>query len=285
MEKNKITEYVQHEDIALKVVSDFFKEEILPALHIDGKVVGSLATEGIHLELKKGYEDFNFLMEDDSVKHFEFQSTNEGKRGLKRFRLYEAHMSYHHKKEVTTYVMFSGKIKNPMTEFTEGINTYKVQAIILQDKDADSVIRKLQEKVKNKIPVTKADLLPLVLSPLMGGDMPQKDRIVSAYEITRNAQGVDAEVIRKVEAVIYIMADKFLESAEMEQLKKEIKMTRLGQMLYADGRADGERAYLFSQVQKKMKKGKSFEEIAEDVEESIETVIALVQEMTQTESE
>ena len=198
-------------------------------------------------------------------------------------------MSYYHKKEVTTYVMFSGKIKNPMTEFTEGINTYKVQAIILQDKDADSVIQNLQERVKNKIPLTKADLLPLVLSPLMGGEMPQKDRIVSAYEITRNASGVDAEVIRKVEAVIYIMADKFLETAEMEQLKEEIKMTRLGQMLYADGRdagrAEGGRAYLFSQVQKKMNKGKTLEAIAEDVEESVETVIALVKEMTPAEQE
>ena len=31
------------------------------------------------------------------------------------------------------------------------------------------------------------------------------------------------------------MADKFLDSKEMEQLKEEIKMTRLGKMLYDDG--------------------------------------------------
>ena len=36
------------------------------------------------------------------------------------------------------------------------------------------------------------------------------------------------------------MTDKFLDSVEMEQLKKEIKMTRLGKMLYDDGRAEGE---------------------------------------------
>ena len=36
------------------------------------------------------------------------------------------------------------------------------------------------------------------------------------------------------------MADKFLDSVEMEQLKKEIKMTRLGKMLYDDGRTEGE---------------------------------------------
>ena len=31
------------------------------------------------------------------------------------------------------------------------------------------------------------------------------------------------------------MADKFLDSKEMEELKEEIKMTRLGKMLYHDG--------------------------------------------------
>lgn len=46
-------------------------------------------------------------------------------------------------------------------------------------------------------------------------------------------------MIRKVEAMIYVMADKFLDSIEMEQLKEEIKMTRLGKMLYDDGRQVG----------------------------------------------
>ena len=71
--------------------------------------------------------------------------------------------------------------------------------------------------------------------------MSQKERISAAYDITRNATGTDAEVIRKVEALVYVMADKFLEKAEMEQLKKEIRMTTLGKMLYDDGVKDGEK--------------------------------------------
>ncbi len=42
-------------------------------------------------------------------------------------RTYEALTSYQHKVPVTTYVLFSGNIKNPRTSFTEGINTYKVE--------------------------------------------------------------------------------------------------------------------------------------------------------------
>ena len=38
---------------------------------------------------------------------------------------------------------------------------------------------------------------------------------------------------------MYAMADKFLDDADMEQLKKEIRMTRLGQMLYEDAKAEG----------------------------------------------
>lgn len=175
-----------------------------------------------------------------TIKHFEFQSTNQGRIGLKRFRVYEAQLSYEHKKDVVTYVLFSGNIKKPKTKLRSGINTYQIQPIIMKDKNADEVIAELNRKIAAGEKITKADLLPLVLSPLMGGEMSQKERVSAAYDITRKAIGVDAEVIRKVEAVIYIMADKFLDSVEMEQLKKEIKMTRLGKMLYDDGRAEGE---------------------------------------------
>ena len=231
----------QHEDTVLKATAQFFQEEIMPVLNIEGTVVSVLPTEGIHLELRKGFEDFNYLMSDDTIKHFEFQSTNEGKAGLKRFRMYESQLSYQHGKAVTTYVLFSGNIQNPMTEYTEGINTYRIQPIIMKGKDADAVIAELKKKVETKEELTKADLLPLVLCPLMGGAMSQKERISAAYDITRNATGTDAEVIRKVEALVYVMADKFLEKAEMEQLKKEIKMTALGKMLYDDGVKDGEK--------------------------------------------
>lgn len=272
----------KHEDIAMKVMADFFVDEILPALQIEGEVEACLATESIRLDLKKQYQDFNFLMKDGTIKHFEFQSTNEGAMGLKRFRLYEADISLSQKKEVTTYVLFSGRIKKPMTEIREGINTYRVVPILLQNRDADQVIGELRRKTDEGEELTKEELLPLCLSLLMGGSMSHKERVMAAYDITRRAAGVSEEVIRKVEAVLYVMADKFLKSAEMQQLKEEIKMTRLGQMLFedgrAEGRAEGERSFLAFLVKTKYAKGKSLESIADEVETDVETVEAIVME-------
>ena len=291
-EKQKIS---QHEDIALKATAQFFRDEIMPALNIEGKVVSILPTESIHLELRHGFEDFNYLMEDGSIKHFEFQSTNEGVNGLRRFRLYEAQLGYQYGRPVTTYVLFSGKIRNPMTELSEGANTYRIHAIIMQEYDADEIIGALWRKVESGETLTKADLLPLVLTPLMNGKMSQKERITAAYGITGKTTGVDAEVLRKVEAVVYIMAEKFLETAEMEQLRREIAMTKLGQMIYDDGRQEGrqegrlegrqegrlegDRERLFTLIKKKLAKGLSVAEIADAVEESVETVKAMILEL------
>ena len=113
----------------------------------------------------------------------------------------------------------------------------------------------------------------------MGGKMPQKDRIMAAYDITRKAMGVTQDVIQKVEAVIYIMADKFLDAKEMKQLKEELKMTKLGKMLYEDGRSEGRREHLIMQVKKKLAKGKVLEVIAEELEADIEMVRAVVKEL------
>lgn len=38
----------------------------------------------------------------------------------------------------------------------------------------------------------------------------------------------------KIEAMLYAMTDKFLEAVHLEQLKEEISMTRLGQMIWEE---------------------------------------------------
>ena len=224
-------DYSQQEDAALKTAMQFFATDLLPFFQISGSVKGIAPTELISLELKKLFQDFNLIMEDGSWKHFEFQSKNEGLAGLKRFRTYEALTSYQHKVPVTTYVLFSGNIKNPMTSFTEGINTYKVAPIIMKRHNADRLIRKLQRKLKSKKELAKTDLVPLTLCLLMGGKMSLQDRVTEAFHIIRNATHLSYEDRSHMESVLYLMADKFLEPSVLNKLKEDLHMTQLGQML------------------------------------------------------
>lgn len=284
MEKTKEENDVyQHEDGVLKTATRFFADEMLPFFKIEGKVVGFAPTEEVVLELHKMFQDFNLIMEDGSWKHFEFQSTDGGENDLKRFRMYEATASFHNNVDVTTYVLYSGKIKHPVTVVKTGVNTYRVVPIIMQNDSADEVISNLQEKLSKQEKIEKGDLIPLILTPLMGGTMSQKERIKEAFDITHSVTTVPEEDIRKIEAMVYAMADKFLDSWDLEKIREEIKMTRLGAMLYRDGIEDGiergERQKLETLVVKKVRKGCSVEVIADMLEEDVEVIRQMVQEI------
>ncbi|MBQ8624604.1 MAG: hypothetical protein IJ419_00330 [Agathobacter sp.] len=232
MENTK--ELWQIEDAALKTTMQFFADELLPYFHIEGEVVGFGPTELVHLELQKLFQDFNLVMADGTWKHFEFQSTDNGIKDLKRFRSYEALTSYQHNVDVYTYVLYSGEIEHPITEFSSGFNTYCIQPIIMKGKRVEEVFDNINAKLKTGKPLTKSDLVPLTLCSLMSGEMSQKERIVQALTITRNARDIVPEA-EKIEAAVYAMAEKFLDSVTTEQLKEAVGMTRLGQMMYQDG--------------------------------------------------
>ena len=117
--------------------------------------------------------------------------------------------SYTYGVEITTYVLFSGKIRHPVTEFSEGINTYRIIPVIMTNIDADQLLQTLKDKADQGNPITK-----------------------EASEITPQEK-------QKIEAVIYTMADKFLDSVTLEEVEAAVKMTRLGQMLVNDGFHDG----------------------------------------------
>ncbi|MDD7078414.1 MAG: hypothetical protein PUI42_09975, partial [Lachnospiraceae bacterium] len=61
----------------------------------------------------------------------------------------------------------------------------------------------------------------------------------AAYELADKATELTENERRKIEAMIYTMADKFLDPFSMEDLKAVVKMTRLGQMLVNDGIQQG----------------------------------------------
>lgn len=229
----------QAEDGALKALHDYFAHVLLPYWKIPGEVDHAMPTEGVYLELRKQYQDINFAMKDGSLVHFEFQSTNSSAlEDLRRFRTYEAFLCMKHKTTVYTYVLFSGGIEHPMTEFTSGINTYRVHPIIMKGKLAEDVFKNINDKFEQKLPLTENDLVPLTLCPLMGGDIPQKERFYKAFEIVRGVADTIPN-LNIIEAVLYTMATKFLSPEELNNLKEGIKMTELGTIIYNDGISQG----------------------------------------------
>ena len=70
------------------------------------------------------------------------------------------------------------------------------------------------------------------LTPLMSSEQDRKDTIKTAILLAKQDTRVTAE---KTVAILYTMADKFLQGSDLEEIKEVVAMTRLGQMLYDDG--------------------------------------------------
>lgn len=107
-----------------------------------------------------------------------------------------------------------------------------------KDKNADEILEKLMKKPADKL--EKSDLIPLLFSPLMDGPSGQNERILKSIRILRKAeQTILPEDIRKMEAILYILATKFLSGETLEKIKEEIAMTKLGQMIWDDALEKG----------------------------------------------
>lgn len=102
----------QAEDLTLKSASAIFGVDLLNCLDVSQSASAVMPTETIHLEVRHMYEDFNFMTDEGSWLHFEFESDALTIDDLKRFREYEAAISRTYKVPVTTYVLCSSDRKN-----------------------------------------------------------------------------------------------------------------------------------------------------------------------------
>ncbi len=213
----------QVEDEIMKTGAQFFGEELLKWLGIKEPVKRIAPTELVHLETRKMYQDFNYEMENGWWYHIEFESDPLTKADLRRFREYEAATSRTYGVEVLTCVICTANRKHILTEITEGINTYRVKLIQMKKKDGDKILRKIQKKKKLK----RKDLIPVLLSPLMGGKSEIKTRILEGIKaVNREDKLISIEEAKKMEAMLYALANKLLSRADLEKIKEEVKNWR-----------------------------------------------------------
>lgn len=243
-----------------------------------------LPTEQVRLEAVRQTEDILFEMDDGTLAHFEFESVEVSPDDLRRFRIYDAHTAMAYKKPVVTYVICSGKTEKIHSELREKINSYRIIPLHMKQKNADVLIDVLKNKAATSV-LTKEDLTPLLLTPLMAGASSIKDRILAITQIlSRENISLLKEDKQHMEAILYAFACKFLKRVELDEIKEALSMTVLGEMIWSDGEQKGmekgiekgiERGSnikLITQICIKLQKGKTLEQIADDLEEELSIV-------------
>lgn len=251
--KKLAPESVEHaEDIVFKTAGECFGEDTMKLLRILEKMKRVVPTETVRLEARRMYEDFNIELESGWLIHFEFESDRVSRRDLMRFREYEAAASNAFQKIIVTYVICTADTKSIMSAYRAGINTYKVKIVRLNRRSADRLFLKFEKNSGEG--VGRKELLEVVFSPLMKGKMPIKERVRKGFVLLEQEnEAVSHEDRRKMQAMLYLLATKFLTREELNEVKEAIGMTYLGQLLVNDGIQQGMR----QGIQQGQEKGES----------------------------
>ena len=238
-----------YEDRALKAAAQFFGRELLPLLGVKEVIRGVAPTEQVRLEIKDFQEDFNFWMEKGYIYHLEFESDEIVLEDMRRFRCYEAVLSYNYGAEVITCVVCTGRKGKVTDRIKEGINVYRVRLLWLRDGDADQVLREAEERQAAGV-LDRQSLVQLLLTPLMSGEMARKERILKSLKMIRGEQAaVDEAEKRQMESVLYALAMKFLTKEELEEVWEVFRMTVLGEILVEHGKEIGIEAFIHDNLE------------------------------------
>ena len=258
-----------YEDRALKAAAQFFGRELLPLLGVREVIRGVAPTEQVRLEIKDFQEDFNFWMEKGYIYHLEFESDEIVLEDMRRFRCYEAVLSYNYGAEVITCVVCTGRKGKVTDRIKEGINVYRVRLLWLRDGDADQVLREAEERQAAGV-LDRQSLVQLLLTPLMSGERTRKERILRSRKMIRGEQeAVDEAEKRQMESVLYALAMKFLTKEELEEVWEVFRMTVLGEILVehgkeigiAEGRTQGIEAFILDNLEENIPRGRIIDKL------------------------
>ena len=250
-----------YEDRALKAAAQFFGRELLPLLGVKEVIRGVAPTEQVRLEIKDFQEDFNFWMEKGYIYHLEFESDEIVLEDMRRFRCYEAVLSYNYGAEVITCVVCTGRKGKVTDRIKEGINVYRVRLLWLRDGDADQVLREAEERQAAGV-LDRQSLVQLLLTPLMSGEMARKERILRSLKMIRGEQeAVDEAEKRQMESVLYALAMKFLTKEELEEVWEVFRMTVLGEILVEHGKEIGIEAFILDNLEENIPRGRIIDKL------------------------
>ena len=269
--------YLQTEDRVMKTAAVYFGQELLKTLGIEGEIRLAGPTEQVQLDIRAMSEDFNFILEDGSWIHLEFESDCVSEKDLVRFRAYDAFMELAYGIQVQTVVVCTAKTRIESSRLVRPNGYYEVKFICLRQEDGDEKIKEVLRKQEKGEILTQEDIAPLLLTPVMGGRSSTYERICQVMELVhgKNTE-LEKKTVQRMEAILYAWAVKLLDHEALEKVKERLRMTLLGQMLVEDGRREGvscgEYLKLIRLAARKLKRGQSEVQIAEDLLESPETI-------------
>ena len=202
-----------HEDVIFKNDGQQYGQEFIEILNIKGKLIEIHQTEYSILDPKMYKPDLVFELEDKII-ILEFQSTYVDINDKKRFRFYTALFDYLKNsthKNIELHVLSTMGVEKTKCYKINPESRFPIYVHSLKNYDSNKFLNIIKIKIKNKVVLSKKELLLLTLLCFMDSDESINQNILNSAETITDIPNLNVDMEQFAKGVILMLCDKFVD--------------------------------------------------------------------------
>ncbi len=250
----------QNKHIEFKILSETFKERSFAAYGLDlPRIREVLPTNLPVVAANEMRMDNLFLLEDGTYAIVDYESKNRKEdrikyvnyigRDLERF--YREHGKV---PRIRMIVIYIGDVRQAEHTFNTGCVNLELEQVFTANLPAEEIYETVKGKLARGEELTEQELMQLIILPLAeAGREKKQERVRQVVGLAK--QIADEAEQKLVLSGLLVSSDKFIDKEDAEGIRREIYMTKVGQLLFEEGMEHGIKRGMERGIEQGMERG------------------------------
>ena len=224
----------QNKDILFKILGQTYKEKSFAAYGIDlPRIRELLPTDLPKISANEKSIDNLFLLEDGTYAIVDYESVYKRISKIKYLNYIARVMEKYYKEDenfnLRLIVIYTGDVDYAESDLETACFTLHTEQAFLVHIDGETALHGIQEKLQSGLSLDNDDLMKLVILRLtVPGSEGKQKMLETVVELAEQLQDEEQRIF--ILSGVIVASDKFIEKEYMEQVRRKINMTQIGQM-------------------------------------------------------
>ena len=224
----------QNKDILFKILGQTYKEKSFAAYGIDlPRIRALLPTDLPKISANEKSVDNLFLLEDGTYAIVDYESVYKRISKIKYLNYIARVMEKYYKEDenfnLRLIVIYTGDVDYAEPDLETACFTLHTEQAFLVHIDGRTALHEIQEKLHSGISLDNDDLMKLVILPLtVPGTEGKQEMLETVVELAEQLRDEEQRIF--ILSGVVVASDKFIQKEYMEQVRRKINMTQIGQM-------------------------------------------------------